>query len=790
MQRGYSVCRLVHPRQAKRPPYNQKGVPKENLSEQVRLETVAFLPSQILAPAVVNRTNTSRKLPFPMPTTLINISNRLPVTVGEKITKSSGGLVAALEGLSKEEYDTKWIGWPGGVVEEDRQAEVERVLIEEHGCTPVFLTKEEADAHYEGFSNSSVWPLLHYMPNYLRYEPEWWEQYRLINQRFADKVLETAKEGDLVWVHDYQLLLLPTMLRKAMPKLRVGFFLHTPFPAYDIFRCHPRRKELVEGMLGADLLGFHTFGYLRHFRSAVLRLLDDAEAEIMHVEHGKGQRSTLGVYPIGINAAKFDERLDDPGHARRQEGFRVAHQGKQIVLSVERMDYTKGILHRIEAVEDFLAQQENCDGVVFIFVSVPSREGVEEYQELREDVESRIGRLNGKYATLNNSPIHFVHGSVEFEDLCAMYSIADVALITPLVDGMNLVAKEFLACQRDGAGTLVLSEFAGAAEELFNALLVNPYDSDAVAESITRALQMPSAERRERNGPMRERVMQNDAQWWAKSFIDDLSALPSSGQAVDESADLRAAERRLAETVAAGKRVALFFDYDGTLREIVANPGEAKPSDELLSALDTLRDRPNVDVTIISGRRSDELEAWLGSYPFRLIAEHGARLRAPGGTKWEQMDKEIDYSWKADLLKLLRLYEGSTPGSFLEEKPSSLVWHYRHSDEEFGTWKASQLAEELGVITANSQVEIRHGKKIVELSSVHVSKGAAVSRILAEKDYEAVLCVGDDLTDETMFALSGQNLVTIKVGDGPTRAKCRVADPAALRRFLAGVLGK
>ena len=724
-----------------------------------------------------------------MPTTLINISNRLPVTVGEKITKSSGGLVAALEGLSKEEYDTKWIGWPGGAVEESKQAEVERVLVEEHGCLPVFLTEAEADAHYEGFSNSSVWPLLHYMPNYLRYEPEWWEQYKIVNQRFADKVLETAKEGDIVWVHDYQLLLLPAMLRKAMPSLRIGFFLHTPFPAYDIFRCHPRRRELVEGMLGADLLGFHTFGYLRHFRSAVMRLLDDAESEIMHIEHGAGQRSTLGVYPIGINAAKFDERLNEPDHARRQEGFRTAHQGKQIVLSVERMDYTKGILHRIEAVEDFLAKQENCDGVVFIFVSVPSREGVEEYQELREDVESRIGRLNGKYATLNNSPIHFVHGSVTFEDLCAMYSIADAALITPLVDGMNLVAKEFLACQRDGVGTLILSEFAGAAEELFNALIVNPYDSDAVAESITQALAMKPEERHKRNQPMRERVMQTDAQWWAKSFIDDLSALPASGQTTDENADLEAARQKFASAVSAGKRVALFLDYDGTLREIEAHPDSAKPHEELRAVLDALRGRSNVDVTIISGRKSEDLEAWLGDYPFGLVAEHGARLRAPGSSEWEQMDKDVDYSWKADLLKLLRLYAGSTPGSFLEEKYASLVWHYRHADKEFGAWKASQLAEELGVITANSQVEVRHGKKIVEVSSVHVSKGAAVSRILLEKPADLVLCAGDDLTDETMFALGMENLLTIKVGEGPTKAKYRVADPLALRRFLRNSLG-
>ena len=257
-----------------------------------------------------------------MSTTLINVSNRLPITLeGDDIKKSSGGLVAALEGLPDTEYDAKWIGWPGGAVAADKQEELSRRLVAEHGCTPVFLTDEEAAAHYEGFANSSVWPLLHYMPDYLRYEPDWWEAYRKINQRFADQVISTAPDDALVWVHDYQLLLLPAMLRAARPGLRIGFFLHTPFPPYDVFRCHPRRRELVEGMLGADLLGFHTFGYLRHFRSAVLRLLG-VEADITHVRTADGRKASLGVYPIGIHARKFEKTLRQPEHAERQDKFR------------------------------------------------------------------------------------------------------------------------------------------------------------------------------------------------------------------------------------------------------------------------------------------------------------------------------------------------------------------------------------------------------------------------------------------------------------------------------------
>ena len=719
-----------------------------------------------------------------MPTQLINVSNRLPVTIdGDKITKSSGGLVAALEGLSAEQYDIRWIGWPGGVADPARQPEVERRLTDEYGCLPVFLSAEEEEAHYEGFSNSSVWPLLHYMPDYLRYEPDWWEQYRHVNQRFADKILSIAGEGDLVWVHDYQLLLLPGMLRAASPGLRIGFFLHTPFPAYEVFRCHPRARELIAGMLGADLLGFHTFGYLRHFRGAAARLLG-LETGVTRVLSAEGRAASLGVYPIGINARKFEETLDQPEHRTRQEKFRQTFQGKRIVLSVERMDYTKGILHRLDAVDCFLAAHENRDDIKLIFVSVPSREGIEDYQDLRADVESRIGRLNGKYATLHNSPIHFIHGSVEFGDLCALYSIADAGLVTPLIDGMNLVAKEYLACQRDHSGPLILSEFAGAAEELFNALLVNPYDAQAVADSITRALEMPAGEKQARNQPMRERIRQHDAQHWAASFIDTLAATETARTETLETPDPAEAGEALARTLSQGGRAGIFLDYDGTLRPLERDPAAATPDDALRRLLDRLRAHPGIDVTIISGRPEADLTRFFPDASFGLIAEHGASERLPGSADWHPLDAPVNTGWREQVLPILRLFADATPGSFVEQKQTSLVWHYRRTEPEFGTWKANQLVEELGAVTANEPVLVRHSKKIVEVVSTQVSKGLAVAKILEKENYQAVVCAGDDQTDESMFALKAAGLVTIKVGEGPTQARYRLPDPAGLRRFL------
>jgi trehalose 6-phosphate synthase/phosphatase len=359
-------------------------------------------------------------------------------------------------------------------------------------------------------------------------------------------------------------------------------------------------------------------------------------------------------------------------------------------------------------------------------------------------------------------------------------------LVTPLIDGMNLVAKEFIACQRENPGLLILSEFAGAAEELFNAFLVNPYDSAAVAGTLTDALALPLEERRNRILPMRERVMRYDARHWARSFIDDLKSGPVTDAPTAET-DIQEVREQVGRAVSAGQRIALFLDYDGTLREIELEPGKATPNPAIKTLLQRLGRQPAVEVTVISGRSQEDLEAFLGSYPFRLIAEHGASIREPGQKEWERLDRDISYAWKEELLPILRLYEQATPGSRMEDKRSSIVWHYRRADQEFGAWKANQLTEELSALTANYPIKVRHGKKMVEVTAAENNKGTAVARVLEQNDYDTVLCAGDDLTDESMFELNRPRLLTVKVGIEPTKARFRVSDPAAFRQLLTGL---
>ena len=714
---------------------------------------------------------------------LVVVSNRLPVTIGETIEKSSGGLVYAMEGL---DYRTgfKWIGWAGGVVDDASQRDrLTAELMERFNYYPIFLSKQDADAYYTGYSNSSLWPLLHYMSPYARYEESWWQAYQKINRVFAETVLSQAQADDIIWVHDYHLMLLPSMLRKQRPDLKIGFFLHTPFPSYELFRCSPNREELLEGLLGADLIGFHTFSYLRHFRSTVLRLLGlESEMDLIPTET---HTAAIGVHPIGINSEKFLNEMQSDEYHRRLDEYCRTYRDKKIVLSVERLDYTKGIPRRLDAIERYLSQSEQRDDIVFIFINVPSRESVQEYQDLLEGLQGRVSQINGKYATIQNVPIHFIHKSINFSELCALYSLADVAMETPLIDGMNLVAKDYLSCQQEKNGALILSEFAGAAQELPNAFIVNPYNINEVAQTIRKALMLTEAEKQKMVMPMKERVIKYDARYWADSFVQDLLKTSKLPEVFPDTKEITADVTR---RISAAERIGFFLDYDGTLAELKKKPSDALPDEEIKSLFSKLEDAKPVDVFIVSGRTREDMDQWFSGYGFNLIAEHGYYYKHYNASEWIEFDPQAMLSWKNQIIDIFQLYTGMTPGSFIEEKTSSVVWHYRNSDPEFGSWKAHQLMAELYEMLSNLPVEIHHGKKIVEVGSIQINKGSVLEHFMLLNNYDAVLCAGDDETDESMFRVSADRIISIKIGKENTAAKFRVSSPRAFRKFLKQTL--
>jgi trehalose 6-phosphate synthase/phosphatase len=715
------------------------------------------------------------------------VSNRLPVRLDEdgNAVRSPGGLASALAGAGVE---ATWVGWPGVRTEDIENVDAVSRAMSKIGVKPVFLSGEEYAGFYEGYANGTLWPLLHYMTERAQFVEGWYELYEQANRKFADAVLEIAEEGDTIWIHDYQLFLLPNMLRESSLNFSVGFFLHTPFPSSEIFRALPQRGRILTGLLGADLIGFHTYSYLRHFRSALLRVLG-LESE-MDTVLADNRTVKLGVYPIGHDHAGFKAAMASTEFADALKKYSEELEGKKLLLSVERLDYTKGVPQKLRAIRRFLTDHpESAKDVAFVIIAVPSRESIDEYAQLKEEVQREVGAINGDFGAVGHSPLQFLYRSFPQAELAALYALADACLVTPLVDGMNLVAKEYIDCKSDanGArpGVLVLSEFAGAAQEMSHALMVNPHDTREVAEAIERSLSMSAEEKEQRTNVMRGRVRRSDSSAWAKVFLKQLEC---SSDANAEAASPRFLNLAgdLGGIVRAGGNVALFLDYDGTLRDFVKDPDAAVPDETLRPLLEKLSSHPKVKIAIVSGRPAAFLQKHFEGAGVTLVSEHGYRWLQPGATEWHLIRDHIDTDWKDVVLPHLQQAEALTPGSHIEEKQSSIVWHYRGCDPEFGLWKARSLLSELTDDTASLPVSVHHGKKIVEVASQLVNKGQAVKALANEWKPNVMLAAGDDQTDETMFAIEVDDVddfITVHVGESPSRALRRTSI-RGLRRFL------
>ena len=725
-----------------------------------------------------------------MPRVLI-VANRLPVTVrvtdgGVEVQKSSGGLATGLL-RPHEQSGGLWIGWSGATEEltPAQQAELDQQLGAMR-LVGVPLTSDQVTRYYEGFSNGVLWPLFHYLVDQLPLHVRDWEPYVEVNELFAEHVAQHYQPGDLVWVHDYQLLLLPELLRARLPDARIGFFLHIPFPSEELFRTLPERERLLRGLLGADLVGFHTPAYLRHFAASLTQLLGLA-VDIDRVQLSD-REVRLGVFPMGIDAETFGTLARDPGTIAEAESMRRDDDLK-LLVGVDRLDYTKGIPRRLLAYERMLqTHPELREHVRLVQVAVPSRTGVEAYQEFRSLVEGLVGRINGDFGTPRWVPVHYIYRGLAEPELVSLYRAADVMLVTPLRDGMNLVAKEFVASRIDGDGVLVLSEFAGAAWELPEAIQVNPYDVDGTAESYYRALTMPVEERRARLLPLRTRVETYDVHYWARTFLEQLEAVTARPQSRQAPAGTSAARQALASRLSEAEDLIAFLDYDGTLVPYTATPDLARPDRALRELLAALAGRPRTEVHVVSGRARETLEQWLGDLPIALHAEHGFWSRGIDGGEWVPA-ADPGAAWREPALALLREVTARTPGSLIETKSVALAWHYRMADQDSGPRRANELRLHLGQLLSNQPVEILAGNKVIEIRPYGIHKGRIVTPLSPERlASSTLLALGDDRTDEDLFAALPPPAITIKVGPGATQARFRIEGVQAARALLQSLV--
>lgn len=717
----------------------------------------------------------------------ILVSNRLPVKLDPdgKPQRTTGGLASALSGAK---IDAMWVGWPGLPEEEIDDLALLEGAMAEIGVKPVVLNTEDLKGFYEGYTNSTLWPVFHYMVNRAEFHHNWFGAYEIANRKFADAVLDIAEDGDSIWIHDYHLLLLPQLLRDSGRKLRIGFFLHTPFPSSDIFRAVPDRQKLLNGLLGADIIGFHTYNYLRHFRSSLLRVLGtESQMDAVWIDE---HPIHLGVYPIGHDHNGFSNVLNESDFKSSVAEQARNLNGKRLILSVERLDYTKGIPEKLAAIRKFLEGNPDLRSeVLFVIIAVPSRQAVQEYTDLTEEVQQEVSSINGEFGSVGHSPVQFLFQSFPQSELAALYVLAEVCLVTPLIDGMNLVAKEFIACkhtyEKATPGVLVLSEFAGAAQEMSHAILINPYDVREVADAMATAMAMDTKERIARTTAMGSRLVRTDAAAWAKLFMRDLQEVEVREKVQAKSTSLMDLAESLATRVRAGESLALFLDYDGTLRGFVDDPDAAVPDEELCPLLQKLS--AHMKVSVISGRPMQFLERHFGGLGLTLVAEHGYRWSRAESPEWALIHSGIDTDWREDVRPHLQQAADLTPGTSIEEKLSSLVWHYRRAEPEFGLWQAKGLLAELTDVTANLPVSVHHGNKIVEVASQLVNKGIAVKQLINNWNPDVAFAAGDDQTDETMFALEPElddvDFITVNVGKAATRAQRRT-DIGGLRAFL------
>ncbi|HFC97365.1 MAG TPA: bifunctional alpha,alpha-trehalose-phosphate synthase (UDP-forming)/trehalose-phosphatase [Thermosulfurimonas dismutans] len=713
----------------------------------------------------------------------IVVSNRLPVTLKREkdrfeLKPSVGGLATALSSVVPREK-AFWVGWPGVPAEDlSRYEEWLTAELQALGCYPVCLSREELDKFYYGFSNRTLWPLCHYFLQYAIFDETLWEGYLRVNQKYAQVVAELAEEEAVIWVHDYQLFLLPGLLRERLPRASIGFFLHIPFPSYEIFRVLPWRREILEGLLGADLIGFHTYDYARHFFSSLRRILG--------YEHQFGLVLTeeravkVDAFPISIDYARFARAPEDPAVRRNLERFQEEIGDRRLILSVDRLDYTKGIPQRLRAFEAFLERYpEWREKVLLILIGVPSRTEVEHYQELKREVEELVGRINGRFGTLSWMPVHYLARGLGFEELAALYFLADVALVTPLRDGMNLIAKEYVATVPEDRGVLILSEMAGAAAELSEAILVNPFSQEDMIRALYEALRLPRDEKIIRNRRMKERLRRYDIKRWVKEFINTLNEVKQTQESF-ASFRLTGEERqKMLSRWEEARSPILFLDYDGTLVGFTGRPEKAAPDQELKDLLERLAGVARV--VIISGRDPETLSRWFGDLPVALVAEHGVFVYQ--GEGWHRM-VEPEQEWKEAVRPVLELYADRTPGAFIEEKAHSLVWHYRLAESELGALRAHELKEALLDLVPPLGLMVLEGKKVLEVKPREIHKGMVARWFLEKGEYDFILAMGDDWTDEFLFEALPPESFTVKIGYGLTRARYRLENFREARRLL------
>lgn len=718
---------------------------------------------------------------------LIVVSNRLPVSICKKqgryiINNSIGGVAVGLNQFLSdfqaisEQNKIFWIGWPGEHLE-NNLALVNS--LKEINCYPVSIPPVIMNHYYLGFCNKTIWPLFHGMPYYHQFSESAWFSYQTVNQIFFNKIIEIFQPGDMLWIHDYHLLLLPELLKNFYPNASIGFFLHISFPSNEMIRILPKyyRKKLLSAILHADLIGFHTHEYCKNFLAAVKRNL--GYDHILGSFHIGNRISKVNVYPMGVPINLIQERANSMDIIKQKYKLNEIYKNHKIILSVDRLDYTKAIINRLFAYDEFLDKNPQWLGrVILMLLVAPSREGIEDYETLKNEINRLVGTINGKYGNIYWTPVIYQYKVFSLDELISYYSVSHVAIVTPIQDGMNLIAKEYVASRIDKKGVLILSENAGSAKELADAIIVNPYSRGEIVRAIIEALNMPEYEQARRIIKMQYILKKNSIRSWGVQFLTDLKAMKQH-QHTKPSLSRSQLQSILATYQSSMKRLFL-LDYDGTLVPFFNRFDQANPNEHLIKLITDIAENKNNKVVIISGRSKETVEKWLGHLAITLVAECNAWIK---DKEWRGTNHFIN-DWKPQIHAILQTYVDQLPGSYIEEKEYSIVWHYRETEEDKADEVSKELFDYLMLFTHSYHLKLESGNKIIEIKSPGIGKDVAIREILSKENFDFILALGDDVSDEDMFRQLPEHAISIKVGMEHTHAKFHLSKQADVMELL------
>ncbi|XP_077238245.1 putative alpha,alpha-trehalose-phosphate synthase [UDP-forming] 9 [Tasmannia lanceolata] len=779
----------------------------------------------------------------------IIVSNQLPLRAHREPSGATwrfewdqDALVLQLKDGFPSDVEAIYVGCLKADVDLSQQDEIAQLLYEKFRCVPTFLPAEIQNKFYHGFCKHHLWPLFHYMlplsPNHgARFDRSMWQAYVSANKIFADKVMEVINpDEDYVWIHDYHLMVLPSFLRKRSNRVKLGFFLHSPFPSSEIYRTLPVRDEILRALLNSDLIGFHTFDYARHFLSCCSRMLGldyESKRGYIGLEY-YGRTVSIKILPAGIHMGQLKSVLSLSDTATKVRELKEQFEGKTVLLGVDDMDLFKGISLKFLALGQLLEQHPELKGkVVLVQIANPARSRGQDAQEVQNETNVVAAKINEMYGYAGYEPIILINGPVSTLDKVAYYTISECCVVNAVRDGMNLISYKYTVCRQGtpaldmalGIDTnasprksiIVVSEFIGCSPSLSGAIRVNPWNIDAVSDAMNLAITMPEAEKQLRHEKHYKYISSHDVAYWAQSFYQDLEracrdhfhrrcwgigfGLGFRVVALGPNFRKISVEHIAPAYKAANSRVIL-LDYDGTVMPQASI--NKTPSSEVISILNSLCGDPKNIVFIVSGRGKESLSMWFSPCKnLGISAEHGYFTRWNSDSPWESCLLATDFEWKNIAEPVMKLYTETTDGSYIEHKESALVWHHQEADPDFGSCQAKELLDHLENVLANEPVVVKRGQHIVEVKPQGISKGIVVENVISTtlsrgKPPDFVLCIGDDRSDEDMFeslasAVTNPSMPAIAevfactVGQKPSKAKYFLDDTVDVIKLLQGL---